>query len=141
MDFAFKKSATPIMLLLQTGEFYSFNDALLNLLGYTKEEFSKLNLLNVATTIDEAGCIKQWDEIREKRNVVFECHFEREDGVLLDIEVSSNLINYNENEVNFCYINDITERKKAEEELTKSIDFSRGILNSIDSCIAVVNNR
>ncbi|MGK0412551.1 MAG: PAS domain S-box-containing protein, partial [Polaribacter sp.] len=117
MHFAFKESSTPIMLHLKNGEFYSFNDALLNLLGYTKEEFSKMNLLNIVTTMDELSCIKQWDEIREKKNVVFDCHFERKDGVLLDVEVSSNLIKYNEYEVNFCYINDITEKKKAEAEI------------------------
>jgi PAS domain S-box-containing protein len=116
MDFAFKESSTPIMLHLQNGEFYSFNDALLNLLGYTKEEFSKMNLLNVVT-MDELACIKQWDEIKEKGTVVFDCHFERKDGVLLDVEVSSNLIKYNKYEVNFCYINDITEKKKAEAEI------------------------
>jgi PAS domain S-box-containing protein len=117
MEFAFKKSSTPIMILLSTGDFYSFNDALLNLLGYTKDEFSKMNLLNVATTMDEAGCIKHWDEIREKKNIVFDCHFERKDGIMLDVEVSSNLINYNDNEVNFCYINNITEKKKVEAEI------------------------
>ena len=117
MDFAFKKSATPIMLVLQTGEFYSFNDALLNLLGYTKEEFSKMSLQNISTAMGEASCIKQWNEIREKKNRVFDCHFERKDGTLLNVEVSSNLINYNENKVNFCYINDITEKKKAEAEI------------------------
>lgn len=120
MDFAFKKSATPIMLLLPTGDFYSFNDALLNLLGYTKEEFSKMNLLNVATTMDEASCNIQWDKIRENKNVVYCCNFERKDGTLLDVEVSSNLIDYKENELNFCYINDITEKKKAEENLKHS---------------------
>ncbi|AUC79997.1 hypothetical protein CW736_11745 [Nonlabens sp. MB-3u-79] len=116
MDFAFKESSTPIMLHLQNGEFYSFNDALLNILGYTKEEFSKMNLLNVVT-MDELACISQWDEIKEKGTVVFDCHFERKDGVLLDVEVSSNLIKYNKYEVNFCYINDITEKKKAETEI------------------------
>ncbi|MFT4696461.1 MAG: PAS domain S-box-containing protein [Urechidicola sp.] len=116
MNFAFKESSTPIMLHLKNGEFYSFNDALLNLLGYTKEEFSKMNLLNVVT-MDELACISQWDEIKEKGTVVFDCHFERKDGVLLDVEVSSNLIKYNKYEVNFCYINDITEKKKAETEI------------------------
>jgi PAS domain S-box-containing protein len=130
MDFAFKKSATPIMLLLPTGEFYNFNDALLNLLGYTYEEFSEMNLLDVATTMNEASCIKQWDEIREKKNTVFGCHFERKDGTLLNVEVSSNLITYNEYEVNFCYINDITERKKAEERLRL---MESVILNTKDS--------
>jgi len=120
MDFAFKKSATPIMLLLPTGEFYSFNDSFLILLGYSQEEFSKMNLLNVATQMDEASCISQWEEIREKNNVVFHCQFERKDGVLLDVEVSANLINYNENELNFCYVNDITEKKKAEDNLKLS---------------------
>lgn len=123
MDFAFKKSSTPIMLLLPTGKFYSFNDALLTLLGYTHEEFSEMNLLDVATNMDEASCIKQWDEIREKQSVVFECHFERKDGILLDVEVSSNIINYNENEINFCYIKNITEKLALERNL-KLVDFS-----------------
>lgn len=120
LDFAFKRSATPILLLLPTGEFYSFNDSLLNLLGYSREEFSEMNLLDIATEMDEASCNKQWDEIREKRNVVFNCHFERKDGVLLNVEVSSNLINYNECEVNFLYINDVTEKLKADEDLKNS---------------------
>jgi len=120
MDFAFKRSATPIMLLLPTGEFYSFNDSLLNLLGYSREEFSKMNLLDIATEMDEASCINQWNEIREKRNVVFNCHFERKDGVLLNVEVGSNLINYNEYEINFLYIKDVTEKLKAEEDLKDS---------------------
>jgi PAS domain S-box-containing protein len=120
MDFAFKKSATPIMLLLPNGEFYSFNDSLLNLLGYSQEEFCKMNLQDVATEMDEPSCNNQWDEIREKKNAVFNCHFERKDGVLLDVEVSSNLINYNEYEVNFLYIKDVTEKLKADENLKQS---------------------
>jgi PAS domain S-box-containing protein len=120
MNFAFEKSATPIILLSATGEFYSFNNALLNLLGYTKEEFSKMNLLDIATTMDEASCNIQWDKILKKKNTVFECHFETKDGLLLDVELSANLINYNENELNFCYVNDITEKKKAEDSLKLS---------------------
>jgi PAS domain S-box-containing protein len=120
MDFAFKRSATPILLLLPTSRFYSFNDSLLNLLGYSREEFCEMNLLDIATEMDEASCNKQWDEIREKKNVVFNCHFERKDGVLLNVEVSSNLINYNEIEINFLYINDVTKKLKADEDLKNS---------------------
>jgi len=120
MDFAFKRSATPILLLLPTGEFYSFNDSLLNLLGYSREEFCEMNLLDIAIEMDEASCNKQWDEMREKRNLIFNCHFERKDGVLLNVEVSSNLINYNEYEINFLYINDVTEKLKADEDLKQS---------------------
>ncbi len=122
MDFAFKKAATPILLLLPKGEFYNFNDSLLNLLGYSQKEFSEMNLLDIATEMDEASCIKQWDEIRENRSLIFNCHFKRKDGVLLDVEITSNLINYNEYEVNFCYINDITEKKKAEEEIKRAVE-------------------
>ncbi len=120
MDFAFKRSATPILLLLPTGEFYSFNDSLLNLLGYSREEFSYLNLLDIATEMNEESCIRQWDEIREKKNVVFNCHFERKDGILLDVEVNSNLITYNKYEVNFLYIKDVTEKLKADADLKHS---------------------
>jgi PAS domain S-box-containing protein len=110
-------------LVLPTGKFHSFNDALLNLLGYTHEEFSKMNLMDVAKSKDEASCIKQWDEIREKQSEVFECLFERKDGIMLTVEVSSNMINYNENEINFCYINNITEKLNLERTL-KLVDFS-----------------
>ncbi len=120
MDFAFKRSTTPILLLLPNGNFYNFNDSLLNLLGYNQVEFSEMNLLDIATEMDEASCNKQWDELRVKKNEIFNCHFKRKDGVLLDVEVSSNLIIYNEYEVNFLYIKDVTEKFKVEENLKHS---------------------
>ena len=93
------------------------NAAYQNLLGYTSEEILRLTLYDlVPYPCKSMDCyvervLERWSYVSgEQRH-------RRKDGSLVDVEVSANLISYGGREALCIVVRDITERKRAEEEL------------------------
>jgi PAS domain S-box-containing protein len=95
------------------------NVAYQDLLGYSPEETSHLTLYDlVPYSSDNTDCyigrvLKRGRYVSGKR------HHRRKDGSLVDVEVSANVLSYGDREVVCMVIRDITERKRAEEELRR----------------------
>ena len=117
VDFSYRNAATPILLLLPNASFYDFNDAMVQLLGYTKEEFSLLTIPDIDPSFDKALCKVRWDEFRKIQRATFLNKLKKKDGSFVDVEIRNNLITYGETEINFCFITDITEKKRLEDKL------------------------
>ena len=93
------------------------NPALQNMLGYTADELRGMELheivahdrksveANIERTLREG-----WRFIRERR-------YRRKDGSVVDVEIAASTINYGGKQVICAAIRDITERKRAEEEI------------------------
>ena len=93
------------------------NPALQNMLGYTADELRGMELheivahdrksveANIERTLKEG-----WRFIRERR-------YRRKDGSVVDVEIAASTINYGGKQVICAAIRDITERKRAEEEI------------------------
>jgi PAS domain S-box-containing protein len=96
------------------------NAAYQNLLGYAPEEILRLTLYDVVSYPRESmDCYVE--RVREQRSYVSgERRHLRKDGSLVDVEVSANMISYGGKEAMCVVVRDITERKRAEEELRKS---------------------
>jgi len=96
------------------------NAAYRNLLGYTPEEMLRLTLYEVVPYPRESmDCYV--GRVRERRNYVSgERRHLRKDGSLVEVEVSANMISFGGKEAMCVVVRDITERKRAEEELRKS---------------------
>jgi PAS domain S-box-containing protein len=95
------------------------NAAYQNLLGYTSEEILKLTLYDLVPYPRESmDCYVE--RVLERRSYVSgERRHLRKDGSLVDVEVSANLISYGGREALCIVVRDITERKRAEEELRR----------------------
>ena len=95
------------------------NTAYQNLLGYTPEEILRLTLYDLVPYPRESmDCYVE--RVQERRSYVSgERRHRRKDGSLVDVEVSANLITYGSREVLCIVVRDITERKRAEEELQR----------------------
>lgn len=96
------------------------NAAYHNLLGYVPEEILRLTLYEVVPYPRESmDCYVE--RVRERRNYVSgERRHLRKDGSLVEVEVSANMISYGGKEAMCVVVRDITERKRAEEELRRS---------------------
>ena len=111
-----QNSMDGIHVMDRLGNLVEANDAFCHMLGYTKEEMDGLNV---------ADWDAQWsaEELRERfqhhhvKRARFETVHRCKDGTLLNVEVSTSAIELEEPYLIFAASRDITERKRAEQEL------------------------
>jgi PAS domain S-box-containing protein len=111
-----EQSRDGIVVLDQEGNVYEANQRFTEMLGYSREETLQLSVwdwefqfppeqvLDMIRTVDETG-----DH--------FETQHRRKDGTTYNVEISTNAAVFGGQKLIFCVCRDITERKRAEQEL------------------------
>ena len=118
VNFSFKNANAAIHFVKEDGSFYDFNDALNTMLGYTREEFFKLNIVDIIPNITIEFWRSEWKKLKERGGKTSYSQQKKKDGSLIDIEIKTTLINYQGVHLNCAFINDITDRNKLEHKLS-----------------------
>ena len=114
----FEAAKDAIFLTDETGRFVDVNQAACESLGYSKEELSELS--NREIDADPCGYeafLKVRDGLAEE--VTFEVNQRRKDGTLVPVEVTGSFFTSGGQQISLAIARDITERRRAEEELRK----------------------
>ena len=113
-----------LILDAKTGEITDVNPYLLNLLGYTYDEFIGARLWEIGPFKDIAECKLVFEELQDKEYIRYEClPLEAKDGHLVAVEYVSNVYGLTGGKrVIQCNIRDITKRKHTEDALHRSED-------------------
>lgn len=125
------------------GNLVEANDAFCRMLGYAREEITRLNVVDWNAQFSA-------EELRERFRALvgksgrFETVHRRKDGTLIDVEVSSSGIEISGQYFMFSSSRDITERKRAEEEFKLSAQLLNSTSDSVflidlDGCFVFVN--
>ncbi len=96
------------------------NEQTLYSLGYSREELMELSLFEIDPVYTKERFDKEWEEYQIKRQgggVHVETIQKRKDGSLFPVEVLSKHIWIGNVELHVAFMRDITERKRAEEEI------------------------
>ncbi len=111
-------SSSSIMLLIdsQTGTILDANRAAVAFYGYSREQLLSLRMPEI-NTLSEEEIRKAMATIPEGSGKRFQFRHRLADGSLRDVEISISSIHFHGRMVHHAIIHDITERKKAEEEL------------------------
>jgi PAS domain S-box-containing protein len=135
----FENSSAGIALIAADGGYIAANLALQKMLGYTEEELQSLTSLEVSHEEDRAASEAILAEAAEgkRRNYRIEKRYRRKDGKVIWADVSSTLVPATGSRPAFfaAVIVDITERKRAEEELRES---EQRLQDIVDNTTAVV---
>ena len=107
-----------LILDYETGRIQDVNPYLIQMLGYTKEEFTGKELWQIGAMIDKNASIRAFATLKKDGYIKYsDLPLRTKDGDILSVEFVSNAYGVNGEQVIQCNIRDITSRKIAESEL------------------------
>ncbi|MBN2111447.1 MAG: PAS domain S-box protein [Methanosarcinaceae archaeon] len=115
----FENSVDAVIILSSDGAILEVNNAACNMLGYSREEFLGLSKNDLVAPEYRDSCMENTASVMEKGHDMFETLFVKKDGSRLPVEMSVKIIDYNGNPAMLSNGRDISERRKAEEAISK----------------------
>jgi PAS domain S-box-containing protein len=129
-----------IHVLDKEGKFIFFSDAFHTMLGYTREEMSKLTVFDLEKRTTRHGIISCIDDVMSSGKVLrFEAKHAKKDGTIMDIELIINGITLNNEHYLYAVSRDITELKKQQKLLKEQKKEFETIFESSQDGIAVLD--
>ena len=101
-------------------KFIDVNESACRQIGYTREEMLNLSIGDVDPNFVEEVWLPNWEKTQALSKRIFETQHKTKDGVLFPVEVISNYLEFNGQELTCAVVRDITARKVTEAELRKS---------------------
>lgn len=112
-----EQASVSIFVYDKQGKFIEVNPSGEKLVGYTKEELSKLTVYDIVDPLTFNQVPFHFEELLRGEPIITERKYVKKDGTVIDVEVSSKLLS---NGYFQGIANDITERKKTNQQLQNS---------------------
>jgi PAS domain S-box-containing protein len=121
------------------GHILETNDSYCAMIGYSREELLKMSVIDIEAVDTQVDIQKRIQKIIRTGSDRFETKHIRKDGKIILIEASVNLLNEEQPGI-FCFMRDITERKRIEESLRESELRYRMLYDAISDGILVADS-
>jgi len=116
-QFAIDNSADQIFWIDEDARFTYVNNHACQTLGYSREELLQMTVHDIDPNYTKDIRPDFRRQLKEKKHLVIESTHRTKGGVLHPVEIRSNYLEYGNHVYNCAFVQDITERKKAEETL------------------------
>jgi len=116
---------------METLAFLEINNAAINHYGYTREEFLSMTLKDIRPKEDLDALLININQTGQPLNFAGEWRHLKKNGEIIYVEITSHLITFNGQKARHVMVNDITERKLAEEQIKQSEEkFRNAVMNA-----------
>jgi PAS domain S-box-containing protein len=138
----FESAKDGILILdAMSGRIVDVNPFLVNLLGYSYEELCGKKVWELGFFKDIIANQSNFEELKAKGYIRYEnLALETTNGYKIDVEFVSNVYMVNDHKVIQCNIRDITERKKAQEEIAKREAMLQSIFRTMPAGTGVISS-
>ncbi len=125
----------------QTGKIIDCNKKAAEMDGYSIEELKEMTTVDLHPLDEQHIVLEKFKEVLEKGPVscILGLHHMRKDGRLVPIEINASIIEIDGKKLNISIVRDVTEQKRAEEELRKGEIFLESVFASIQDGIGVID--
>ncbi|MDR3676761.1 MAG: PAS domain S-box protein, partial [Acidobacteriota bacterium] len=113
------------------GRIIRVNEAACRSLGRSHEELLSLSIPDIDPLLPKEAWGPFWEKIKTCGSIAFETQHQTKRGKIFPVEVTSNYLEFDGKEYAFAFSHDITERKRAGEELYQSRQMLQTILDTI----------
>ena len=113
------------------GKIFDVNKNIYTRLGYTKAEMIEMNLQDIVSPEYAGKIIPRTDMLQEKGVAIFESGDIRKDGTVMPVEISAREIVFRNRKAILSVARDITQRKMAEELISKTLSQKDILLKEI----------
>jgi len=116
-NYSFKNLHTAIHVISKDGIVLKHNPAARATLGYTEEEYKNLNIQDINPFYTAEKWSSHWEEAKNAGRLTFNTINKKRDGTIIPVEINTNYIVYEGNELLFSFFTDISQRVREEERL------------------------
>lgn len=88
-------------------------------LGYTREEILLMTVFDINPDLTQEKWQEYWSSLKQNKVLTIESRHKRKDGSFFPVEILQNYVEFEGEEFSCGFVRDITERKRAEEKLTR----------------------
>ncbi len=111
-----EQSRDGIVIIDQDGKVFEANPRYAEMLGYSHEEMQALHMWDWDIQYTREQLLEML-QLADSKGILHETRQRRKNGTLIDVEINANAARFGPKKLSFCVCRDITERKRAEEEL------------------------
>ena len=118
-QFAIDHMADAAFWMTSDARFFYVNQAACRALGYSRDELVRMTATDIGPEFPMEIWSDHWNELREKRHLVFQTTHRAKGGRFYPVEIHANFVEVDGREYNCAFARDITERKRVDEEREK----------------------
>lgn len=136
----FENNPQPMFIYdVETYYFLNVNNAAIMHYGYSSEEFLSMTVLDIRPSEDRQKFLVHTSKTNPEYHYSREWRHKKKNGEIIDVDIVSHALTYNNRPARHVLITDITERKKAEESLLKSEEKFRSIYQNNTAVKLLIN--
>jgi PAS domain S-box-containing protein len=137
----FSKATDGILLLATNGDIVDANDSFARMHGYVIDELLKMNLRALSAPETLARAPERLRRILLGETIGFEVEHYHHDGHVVPLDVATSAIDIDRNRYVLAFFRDITERRRAEQELRRSQQELRGLSKAANEALEAERRR
>jgi PAS domain S-box-containing protein len=115
------------------------NDAACRTTGYSREELYAMDIYELDPDFNPERWEESIADLRKNKTQFFQTRHKHKDGVILDVEIGSVYVSWGGQEYAFCFVRDITERKRMDAALRESEARYRSLAEVSQDIIFVID--